>query len=437
MSDTTAMAVERNGAAEQAALVQVFQGQIGGRAVNVCDARELHAYLQNGDAFANWIKSRIEKYRFKENDEFALVSAKAKKGSGGHNRKDYHLTLDMAKQLSMVEDNDQGHAARRYFIDMERRALELGVATAPAPVDAQEFITLHYLRFALRLLVESGKVWFSAASLANIFSLHSSDRIYRTLPERQTYRVQRGRQCLVFVDYDAVVGTIGRAPVEQARAFRTWLDETLAVVLNSAQQRPAAAQPKALPNGLSQDQQAGLKALVSSRMSELPVNRQAGAARKCWGALSRKFGCSYKAIPPEQYVEACNLIGRLPLEGELLEREEAAPALPLNIDYPTRWLLDQNPECFRLARQSGADLFISAADMTLYRKSALDEMLVELERAGYRVDAARYEFEAARHYLRLMEQSNRMMAASISNALQLFEDERRTGKRFVGALAAA
>lgn len=108
-------------------LVRVFLGTIGGVPANVCDARELHAVLQNGDMFANWIKARIEKYGFEENRDFALVLAetKIKKGRGGDRRsKDYHLSLDMAKELSMVENNAQGRAARRYFIDMERKALE-------------------------------------------------------------------------------------------------------------------------------------------------------------------------------------------------------------------------------------------------------------------------------------------------------------------------
>jgi len=435
MSNAIGTAVENKA---EAALVHVFAGEIGGVSANVCDARELHAYLQNGDKFAGWIKARIEKYDFKENRDFHSFSVKAEKPRGGRPSTEYHLSLRMAQELSMVEDNEQGRSARHYFIDMERRALERSSAeSGPDSSDSQKFVTLHYLRFSLRLVVESGKVWFSAASLASIFGLHSSDRIYRTLPEWQTYRVQRGRQSLVFVDYDAMLFAIGRTPIEQSCAFRSWLDDSLPAVLNASRQQPKSTKQKALPNGLSLDQQAGLKALVSARMAALPVNRQAGAARKCWGALSRKFGCSYKEIHPEQYVEACNLIGRLPLEGELLEEEVQAPSAALNINYPTHWLLEQNPECFRLAKQSEPDLFVTATDMSMYRKSAIDEVLVDLERAGYCISAARHEYEALRHYLRIMEQSNRMMAANISNAMQLFEDERRTGKRFIGALAAA
>jgi phage anti-repressor protein len=97
---------------------------IGGFPVSIVNARELHSYLENGDLFANWIKLRIDKYEFTENVDFsvALVNAKAK--SGGQNKKDYLISLDMAKELSMVENNAKGREARRYFIAMERKALE-------------------------------------------------------------------------------------------------------------------------------------------------------------------------------------------------------------------------------------------------------------------------------------------------------------------------
>lgn len=108
-----------------APLVAVLPGEIGGLPVNVVNARELHAYLQNGDAFANWIKARIKKYDFQENHDFVLIleNSKIKKGRGGDRRSsDYHLSIDMAKELCMVENNPKGREARRYFIEMERRA---------------------------------------------------------------------------------------------------------------------------------------------------------------------------------------------------------------------------------------------------------------------------------------------------------------------------
>jgi len=105
-------------------LVSVMESDIGGIVQPVINARELHKWLKNGDRFATWIKNRIKKYDFLENEDFALISEISeikKTGRGGNRRSlEYILTLDMAKELSMVENNQQGKMARRYFIQCER-----------------------------------------------------------------------------------------------------------------------------------------------------------------------------------------------------------------------------------------------------------------------------------------------------------------------------
>lgn len=110
------------------------------------NARDLHKSLNVGRRFATWIVERIKEYGFIENQDFVLVSrngeiknrftenqgdvitsrnGEAKKGQrGGHNRIDYHLTLDMAKELAMVEKTEVGREVRRYFIECERKLQE-------------------------------------------------------------------------------------------------------------------------------------------------------------------------------------------------------------------------------------------------------------------------------------------------------------------------
>ena len=104
-------------------LVPVIEHEIDGELQPCVDARTLHGWLKNGDRFATWIKSRIKTNGFEENIDYVLISANSeiKKGRGGNRRSvDYFLTLDMAKELSMVESNNQGKMARRYFINCEK-----------------------------------------------------------------------------------------------------------------------------------------------------------------------------------------------------------------------------------------------------------------------------------------------------------------------------
>ncbi|SEJ58274.1 P22_AR N-terminal domain-containing protein [Pseudomonas linyingensis] len=80
--------------------------------------------------------------------------------------------------------------------------------------------------------------------------------------------------------------------------------------------RRRTASPKALPNGLTGEQQGAIKALVAARIEALPETARGKAATRCWSALKSKFGCSYKEIDPEQFTEAVNLVARIVLEGE-------------------------------------------------------------------------------------------------------------------------
>ena len=106
-------------------LIKLSAAAVGGQQVETVNARELHAYLENGDHFSTWIKERIEQYGFIENQDFVTFSAAAEKGRP---RVEYAVTIDMAKELSMVERNAKGKEARQYFIECERRA-KSGVTT--------------------------------------------------------------------------------------------------------------------------------------------------------------------------------------------------------------------------------------------------------------------------------------------------------------------
>ena len=101
----------------------VREGTIGVDQVQTVDARELHAKLGVGRDFSNWIKARITEYGFTSHIDFVEVSARSGENpSGGRPRVEYALSLDMAKELAMVENNDIGRATRRYFLSCERQA---------------------------------------------------------------------------------------------------------------------------------------------------------------------------------------------------------------------------------------------------------------------------------------------------------------------------
>lgn len=90
----------------------------------VVNARELHQFLCSKQDFSTWIKGRIEKYDFIENKDFVTAPQIYGTANGGHaTRTEYIVTTDMAKELSMVENNERGRMARRYFIECEKIAI--------------------------------------------------------------------------------------------------------------------------------------------------------------------------------------------------------------------------------------------------------------------------------------------------------------------------
>ena len=86
------------------------------------NARELHAFLESKQEFANWVKNRIEAYGFIEGEDYVcLTNLSSKERRGGHNAVEYLLNLDTAKEIAMVERNERGREVRRYFIEVEKR----------------------------------------------------------------------------------------------------------------------------------------------------------------------------------------------------------------------------------------------------------------------------------------------------------------------------
>lgn len=100
-------------------LIRIEPSRIGGETIQTCNARDLHAFLEVKARFNDWIRNRVEDFGFQENQDFITLTRLLV--SGGK-RKDYYLSLDMAKELAMVERNAKGKEARLYFIDCERIA---------------------------------------------------------------------------------------------------------------------------------------------------------------------------------------------------------------------------------------------------------------------------------------------------------------------------
>lgn len=104
-------------------LIPVIDGEIGGVRQHVVDCRTLHAVLGVNRDFTTWIKKRISDYKFQESIDYLLTKSGEQLPSGTKYSTEYSVSLDMAKELAMVERTEMGRAVRKYFIECEKRLL--------------------------------------------------------------------------------------------------------------------------------------------------------------------------------------------------------------------------------------------------------------------------------------------------------------------------
>ena len=133
-------------------LIKVTPNEKGEQTVS---ARELHEFIQSKQDFSTWIKARIDKYGFIENQDFIRIHKKMEANNA--TIIEYAITIDVAKELSMVEANDNGREARRYFIKCEKAALEIHKRLASPREMAQMVIEAENAKEALQLQLDIQK----------------------------------------------------------------------------------------------------------------------------------------------------------------------------------------------------------------------------------------------------------------------------------------
>jgi anti-repressor protein len=80
-------------------------------------ARDLHAFLEVDTRFNDWFPRMCE-FGFEEGKDFYSFLSKTQ--NGGRPSRDAELTIDMAKEICMLQRNEKGKIARRYFVELEK-----------------------------------------------------------------------------------------------------------------------------------------------------------------------------------------------------------------------------------------------------------------------------------------------------------------------------
>lgn len=133
-------------------------------------ARELHEKLEVSTQFKDWIKRMID-YGFEEGKDYCSFLSES---TGGRPAMEYFISIDMAKEICMIQRSDKGKAFRQYFIECERRLIESNKRAMPQTyIEAVESL-LNELK-KNQALEEQGKLLLEQKEAAE----KETERIYQ------------------------------------------------------------------------------------------------------------------------------------------------------------------------------------------------------------------------------------------------------------------
>ena len=168
--------------------------------------RDLHAFLEVGRDYTNWFKQMVG-YGFIEGQDFTPDLAKS---TGGRPRADHIVSLDMAKEISMIQRTDKGKQARAYFLECERRAKQPAELSGPelmakALVEAQA--TLEAANNKVRELEAPAKSWNTMAAQGGDYSVSAAAK---TLSRDPNIRIGRDQLFRFMRELGWIFRTTGR-----------------------------------------------------------------------------------------------------------------------------------------------------------------------------------------------------------------------------------
>lgn len=163
------------------------------------DARTLHRFLEVGKDFSTWIKDFIADFGFVEGRDFSPILGKS---TGGRNAIEYTLTLDMAKELSMLQRSEKGKQARQYFIAAEKELRRLQTALLNGYDEVE--VLLHNCK----TVTHQNSLFYSAAQLRRLagksFSTSNRRKLEKLALENLAAKLPDGDQERWYVHENAV-----------------------------------------------------------------------------------------------------------------------------------------------------------------------------------------------------------------------------------------
>ena len=160
-----------------------IESKNGQQAVN---ARHLYQWLEIKRDFSNWIKTQFNRCDLMENVDYQVFTLKGENLLGGRPSIEYALSLNAAKEISMMSQTEKGKQARRYFIECERIAKQK--YTPALPTTYKEALTqlLAQVEHNEQLQLENKKLQDDVQTQHNINNILVAE-VETLTPKGRTY----------------------------------------------------------------------------------------------------------------------------------------------------------------------------------------------------------------------------------------------------------
>lgn len=160
-----------------------IESKNGQQAVN---ARHLYQWLEIKRDFSNWIKTQFNRCDLMENVDYQVFAQKGENLLGGRPSIEYALSINAAKEISMMSQTEKGKQARRYFIECERIAKQK--ETPALPTTYKEALTqlLAQVEANEQLQLENKKLSDENATQKNIINFQAGE-IETLTPKGRVY----------------------------------------------------------------------------------------------------------------------------------------------------------------------------------------------------------------------------------------------------------
>ncbi|MFR9957846.1 antA/AntB antirepressor family protein [Corynebacterium striatum] len=172
--------------------------------------RDLHNFLEVSTEYRHWFP-RMVGYGFEEGKDYAVKNDRIQDSLGREREATNHIiTLDMAKEISMIQRTAKGKQARQYFIECERRAKQPVELSGPelmakALVEAQA--TLEAANNKVRELEAPAKSWNTMAAQGGDYSVSAAAK---TLSRDPNIRIGRDQLFKFMRELGWIFRTTGR-----------------------------------------------------------------------------------------------------------------------------------------------------------------------------------------------------------------------------------